>query len=67
VAAEGAKPDRQRPEVTADVEVIGESGDAAVVRVELSRNGEHVFTDYLSLYRTAEGWKIVGKIYQRHG
>lgn len=66
VAAEGAKPDRVPPEVDADLEVIGQSGDTAVVRVELSRDGEHAFTDFLSLYRTAEGWKIVGKVFQSH-
>jgi len=42
------------------------TGSAAVVKVELTRGGEHVFTDYLSLYRFADGWKIVGKIFQRH-
>lgn len=66
VAAEGAKPDRTPPEVEADLEIIGESGDTAVVRVELTRNGEHAFTDFLSLYRTAEGWRIVGKVFQSH-
>jgi len=66
VAAEGAKPDRTPPEVEADLEIIGESGDTAVVRVELTRNDEHAFTDFLSLYRTAEGWKIVGKVFQSH-
>jgi hypothetical protein len=66
VAAEGAKPDRKAPEVEAELTVIGETADAAVVRVELFRDGEHRFTDFLSLYRTAEGWKIVGKIYQSH-
>lgn len=66
VAAEGTKPDRKPPLVEAEIEVIGETADSAVVRVELSRDGEHAFTDFLSLYRTGEGWKIVGKVFQSH-
>jgi ketosteroid isomerase-like protein len=59
-------PDRTTPKIEADVEVVASSGDAAVVKVELERDGTHVFTDFLSLYRTADGWKIVAKIFQRH-
>ena len=40
------------------------TGKAAVARVELFRDGKHVFTDYLSLYQFADGWKIVAKIFQ---
>ncbi|MCL4837719.1 MAG: nuclear transport factor 2 family protein [Thermoanaerobaculia bacterium] len=42
------------------------AGDAAVVRLELWREGKHVFTDFLSLYHFSDGWKIVGKTYYRH-
>jgi hypothetical protein len=42
------------------------TGDAAVVHLELYRDGAHAFTDYLSLYRFADGWKIVSKIFQAH-
>lgn len=62
----GADPDRRVFDISADVEIIGQSGNAAVVKVELSRDGKHVFTDFLSLYKTPDGWKIVAKIYQRH-
>lgn len=61
-----ADPDRKTPNIAADLEIVGESGDAAVVKVELSRDGKHLFTDFLSLYRTADGWKVVAKVYQRH-
>jgi hypothetical protein len=46
-----------------DVDV---TGDAAVVRLELHRGGKHTFTDYLSLYRFPDGWKIVSKIFHAH-
>ncbi len=62
----GADPDRKTFEISADLEIVGQSGDAAVVEVELSRDGKHVFTDFLSLYKTPDGWKIIAKIYQRH-
>jgi hypothetical protein len=62
----GADPERKKYDISAEVETIGESGNAAVVKVELSRDGKHVFTDFLSLYKTPEGWKIIAKIYQRH-
>ncbi len=42
------------------------TGSAAVAKVELSRDGKLVFTDYLSLYKFPDGWKIVGKIFYRH-
>jgi hypothetical protein len=38
-------------------------GHAASVRVELHRDGRHVFSDYLSLYKFADGWKIVSKTF----
>ena len=42
------------------------TGNAAVARVLVHRDGKHVFTDYLSLYRFADGWKIVAKTFQAH-
>jgi hypothetical protein len=40
------------------------TNNEAVARVEVHRDGKHIFTDYLSLYKFADGWKIVGKIFQ---
>jgi len=42
------------------------TGTAAVAKIELSREGKLIFTDYISLYKFEEGWKIVGKIYFKH-
>lgn len=39
---------------------------SAIVKVELFKDGKHVFTDYLSLLKFESGWKIVGKVYTRH-
>lgn len=64
IAGAAADPEREPPRIEAELAVVGETEDAAVVRVELKRDGRHAFTDFLSLYRTADGWRIVGKIYQ---
>ncbi len=59
-------PDRPRVKVDHEFSMVEITGDAAVAQVELHRDGKHTFTDYLSLYRTADGWRIVGKIFERH-
>ena len=42
------------------------TGNVATVKVELSRKGKHVYTDYLSLIKFDSGWKIVAKVYYKH-
>ena len=54
------------PEIRADFTSVDVTKDAAVVRLELYRGGKHTFTDYLSLYRFPDGWKIVSKTFQAH-
>lgn len=54
------------PEIKAEYTLVDVTGNAAVARVEIYRNGKHTFTDYLSLYKFPDGWKIVGKIFQAH-
>ena len=54
-----------RPDIKADIKVLDQTGDAAVARVHLFRDGKQIFTDYISLYRFADGWKLVGKTFQR--
>jgi len=46
--------------------VVDITGGSAIVKVELSKDGTHVFTDYLSLLRFDSGWKIVAKVYHKH-
>lgn len=52
--------------VTSKFPMIDITGNAAVVKIELFKGGKQIFTDYLSLYKFEEGWKIVSKIYFRH-
>ncbi len=56
-----------RPEIRHELTHLDVTGNAAIARVEIHRDGKHVFTDYLSLYRFPEGWKIVSKIFQAQG
>lgn len=42
------------------------TGNAAVVKLELFREGKKTFTDYIVLYKFTEGWRIVSKTFYRH-
>ena len=67
-AHRAGQPSRARsppPEVGHEFTLVDVAGDAAVARVEIHRDGSHTFTDYLSLYRFPEGWRIIGKIFYR--
>lgn len=55
-----------RPVTTCAFPFIDITGDAAVAKIELMREGKKIFTDYLSLYKFDEGWRIVSKIYHHH-
>lgn len=46
--------------------MVDVTGNSAMVKVELTRKGKHVYTDYLSLIKFESGWKIVGKVYTQH-
>jgi hypothetical protein len=46
--------------------IVDFTGNSAIAKVELSKDGKHVFTDYLSLLKFDSGWKIVAKVYTRH-
>ena len=47
----------------ASVDVTGGSASA---KIELSKDGKKVYTDYLSLLKFESGWKIVAKVYHKH-
>lgn len=46
-----------------DVEI---TGTVAIVKLELYRENIRIFTDYISLYKFSDGWKIVSKVYYQH-
>ena len=61
-----AKPGYQQENWTHEFPIVDVTGDAAIVKVELFQDGKHVYTDYLSLLKFADGWKITDKVYHRH-
>lgn len=46
--------------------MVDVTGNSASVKIELSKDGKHVYTDYLSLLKFDSGWKIVAKVYHKH-
>ena len=42
------------------------NGNAATARMEIYEDSKHKYTDYFSMYKFEEGWKIVGKIFYSH-
>lgn len=58
--------DRAKNDWDYKLPMIDVTGTSAMVKVELSKNGKHVYTDYLSLLKFESGWKIVGKVYTKH-
>jgi hypothetical protein len=53
-------------EITAKFLNVDITGNAAMVKLELYRNGQKLFTDYLGLYKFDDGWKIFNKLYHQH-
>ena len=52
--------------ITHAIRVLDQTGRAAVAKVEIFRDGESLYTDYMSLYRFADGWRIVAKTFHAH-
>lgn len=62
--AEGGYPPKER--VTFKYPMIDVVGSAAIVKIHYYRGSQHVYTDFLSMYKFKDGWKIVGKIFYQH-
>lgn len=65
---EKSKANNEPPPVrtTATFINVDVTGNAAVVKLELYKRDTKTFTDYLVLYKFAEGWRIVSKTFYRH-
>ena len=48
------------------IPLVDVTGNAAVAKVEIYKDSKHIYSDYMSLYRFDDGWKIVNKIFQPH-
>ncbi len=54
------------PNITGKFLDVELTGTVAIVKLELHRNGNRIFTDYISLYKFEDGWKLVSKVYYQH-
>lgn len=54
-------------EVRFEFPFIDVVGDAAVGRVDVYQENVPVYSDYVSLYRIGGQWKLVSKVFHRHG
>ncbi len=59
-------PEPSDVETTHNFSLVDITGDAAVAKIEIFKDSKHVFTDYMSLYKFDDGWKIVNKIFHHH-
>ena len=59
-------PDRKRSPASADFNVVKVTGTTAVAVLDLSRDGKLLYTDFLTLHKFDEGWRIVSKAFTRH-
>jgi hypothetical protein len=68
VAKKKATPDFDPAKNVWDCKIVSLdiTGGAAAAKVELSRGGKLVYTDYLSLLKYTNGWKISAKVYHQH-
>jgi hypothetical protein len=62
--AEGGYPPKEK--VAFKYPLIDVVGSAAIVKIHYYRGTQHVYTDFLSMYKFKDGWKIVGKIFYQH-
>jgi hypothetical protein len=62
--ADGGYPPKEK--VTFKYPMIDVVGSAAIVKIHYYRGAQHVYTDFLSMYKFKDGWKIVGKIFYQH-
>ncbi|MDY6800986.1 MAG: nuclear transport factor 2 family protein [Bacteroidota bacterium] len=59
-------PPTDEQKITCKYLLIDVTGNAAMAKIELYRNQQLLFTDYLQLYKFDKGWQVVSKIYYRH-
>ncbi|HLP71394.1 MAG TPA: nuclear transport factor 2 family protein [Bacteroidales bacterium] len=51
------------PGTTCKIPLVHVTGYAAIAIVEIYNEGKQIYTDYMNLYKFANGWKIVTKTF----
>ena len=58
-----ADPQMWAGETTHKWHLVDICNTAAVIKIEVHKDGRYFSTDYMLLYRFSEGWKIVSKVF----
>lgn len=58
--------DKTQAKMDCKIASLDVTEECAAAKIEISKNGKMVFTDYLSLLKFDDGWKIVAKVYHSH-
>jgi hypothetical protein len=58
--------DRAQAKMDCKIANLDITEGCAAAKIEISKNGKMVYTDYLSLLKFDDGWKIVAKVYHAH-
>jgi hypothetical protein len=58
--------DKAQAKMDCKIASLDITGGCAAAKIEISKNGKMIYTDYLSLLKFDDGWKIVAKVYHAH-
>ena len=58
--------EKNENEITHEFVYVDVTENVASAKIRMYSNGEHTFTDYMGLYRSEDGWRIVNKVFQSH-
>lgn len=58
--------DKAQSKMDCQIASLDVTEGCAAAKIEISKNGKMVYTDYLSLLKFEDGWKIVAKVYHAH-
>lgn len=59
-------PQAKRASYSHQIKLIDVTGPTAVVKIEIHKDSKLEYTDYLSLYKFKEGWRIMTKLFTQH-
>jgi len=59
-------PEPSKAKITHKFPMVDVTGNAAVAKIEIYKDGKHIYSDYMALYKIHDEWKIVNKIYYSH-
>jgi len=59
-------PKMWRARITYQFDAVDVADNAASVKIQVFKDKKHFSTDYMLLYRFADGWKIVSKIFKMY-